>query len=54
MSNVEFGIGLRRLDSVAADARDAEALREGRNLRHFFRFRCDLHQKFLSQSRPLR
>lgn len=26
MSDVEFGIGLRRLDSVAADARDAEAL----------------------------
>lgn len=26
MNDVEFGIGLRRLDSVAADARDAEAL----------------------------
>ncbi len=26
MSNVEFGIGLRRLDNVAADAREAEAL----------------------------
>ena len=26
MSNVEFGIGLRRLDHVAADAREAEAL----------------------------
>ena len=26
MSNVEFGIGLRRLDNVAVDAREAEAL----------------------------